>query len=76
MYTKAYYKSIWYTITMCPICNDKLIPVVYGHIDDRYLNLHRDGKIVLVGYRERYSNQPKSYCNTCFEGSDIAVAID
>lgn len=60
---------------MCPICNNKLIPIVYGHIDDTYLNLHREGKIILAGYIERYSDRPNSYCNTCFEGSDIEIAI-
>lgn len=58
---------------MCPICNEKLIPVVYGHMDDRSLRLHKNGKIILAGYRERYAETHKSYCNNCLEGFDIYV---
>jgi hypothetical protein len=45
-------------------------------MDDEHLNLHKQGKIILAGYKERYKDQPKSYCNTCFEGLNIEVSID
>jgi hypothetical protein len=61
---------------MCPICNSQLIPIVYGYMDDQHLELQRQGKIILAGYRERYKDQPKSYCNTCFEGQDISIEIN
>jgi hypothetical protein len=61
---------------MCPICNSKLIPILYGYMDDKHLELQRQGKIILAGYKERYKDQPKSYCNKCSEGSNIVVSID
>jgi hypothetical protein len=61
---------------MCPVCKNKLIPVVYGHMDDKHLELHKLGKIVLAGYRDRYADKHKSYCLNCLEGSDIFVDID
>jgi len=67
---------MWYTINMCPNCNNKLIPVIYGYMDDKHLTLQREGKIILAGYKERYKDQPKSYCNTCFEGSNIKITLD
>jgi hypothetical protein len=60
---------------MCPICQGKLIPIVYGVITDTNLSLHKDGKIILAGYRDRYLNHPKSSCTNCFESHDIQVSI-
>jgi hypothetical protein len=61
---------------MCPVCNEKLIPIVYGALDDKHLSLHKEGKIILSGYRERYSDHPSSYCNNCQEPSNIEVLRD
>lgn len=61
---------------MCPICNGKLIPIVYGALDDNHLMLHKQGKIILSGYRERYSDHPKSYCVSCQEPSEVEALRD
>lgn len=60
---------------MCPLCSGKLIPIVYGAMDDKNLSLHKEGKILLSGYRERYADHPSSYCINCQEPSSITVDI-
>jgi hypothetical protein len=58
---------------MCPVCQETLIPIVYGALDDYHLSLHKEGKIILSGYRERYSDHPKSYCVNCQEPYNVEV---
>lgn len=53
---------------MCPVCQNNLVPVVYGHVTDQHLRWNNEGKIILMGYRDRYKESPNSYCLACDEG--------
>ena len=58
---------------MCPICKNNLIPVVYGSVDDQTLRWNKEGKIILMGYKDRYKDAYNSYCLDCHEGFDIWI---
>jgi hypothetical protein len=62
---------------MCPLCNNKLTPIIYTRIvDDRYMQMHKEGLILLAGEANRYGDAPKSYCTKCQEPFDRLVPID
>ena len=58
---------------MCPICNNKLIPILYGYVDKKYLDMHEAGLILLMPNLYHKKTDPKSYCKVCHESFDIAV---
>ena len=61
---------------MCPICNNKLTPIVYTkYIDEVLINMDRIGQIILVEGNPR-AKAPKSYCNTCYKGYSQEVPLD
>lgn len=64
---------MWYTSYMCPKCSQPLIPVIYGVVDDHTLRWNKEGKIILMGYKDRYRDSYNSYCLNCDEGSDVWV---
>jgi hypothetical protein len=62
---------------MCPLCNNKLTPIIYTKIiDDRYMQMHSKGLILLAGELNRYKDAPLSYCTKCQEPFDRLVSID
>jgi hypothetical protein len=61
---------------MCPICNNKLTPIVYSkYIDDVLIGMDRIGQIILVEGNPR-AKAPRSYCNICHKGHSQEVPLD
>ena len=61
---------------MCPICNNKLTPIVYNAIQDYVLRgMANIGQIVLVEQTRR-NNAPRSYCDMCYKGYSQEVPLD
>jgi hypothetical protein len=60
---------------MCPICNNHLIPVVYGFVGEKYLDAHRKGLIFLVEKTFHTKQSPMSYCPICEECFDMDVPV-
>ena len=61
---------------MCPICNNKLTPIVYNSTQDFVLRgMHDIGQIVLVEQTRR-DKAPRSYCDKCYKGYSQEVPLD
>jgi hypothetical protein len=61
---------------MCPICNSRLIPIVYNAIQDPILRgMANIGQIILVEQTRR-NNTPRSYCSKCHKGYSQEVPLD
>ena len=61
---------------MCPICNTKLIPIVYNAVQDPILRgMANIGQIILVEQTRR-NKAPRSYCNICHKGYSQEVPLD
>jgi hypothetical protein len=61
---------------MCPICNNKLTPIVYAkYIDDVLIGMDRIGQIILVEGNPR-AKAPRSYCGKCHTGYQSEVPLD
>ena len=58
---------------MCPICKGKLIPILYGYVDKKYLDMHEAGLILLMPNLYHKKTDPKSYCKVCDESFDIKI---
>jgi hypothetical protein len=58
---------------MCPHCNSKLIPILYGFVDPKYVDMHKEGLIFLVSTTYHTKNSPTSYCKKCEESFDIKL---
>lgn len=52
---------------MCPYCNNKLIPILYGYSDPKYADMHKKGLVFLVSTTFHTKNDFSSYCNKCKE---------
>ena len=50
---------------MCPHCNVKLIPLLYGFVDPKYVDMHKEGLVFLVSTTYHTKNSPTSYCKKC-----------
>jgi len=60
---------------MCPICNNHLIPIVYGFVGEKYLDAHEKGLIFLVNRTYHQKSDPLSYCPECHESYDEDIAL-
>ena len=61
---------------MCPICNNKLTPIVYNSTQDHVLRgMHDIGQIILVE-QTRTHKAPRSYCDICYKGYSQEVPLD
>ena len=52
---------------MCPHCNNKLIPILYGFVDPKYVDMHKQGLVFLISTTWHTKNSPNSYCKKCEE---------
>jgi hypothetical protein len=48
----------------CYKCRSKLIPIIYGRVDDKYLDLEKTSTVVLGGIFQKPYN---SFCPLCEE---------
>ena len=60
---------------MCPHCNNRLIPILYGFVDPKYVDMHKEGLVFLVSTTYHTKNSPTSYCKKCEESFDIKINI-
>jgi hypothetical protein len=60
---------------MCPHCNTKLIPILYGFVDPKYVDMHKQGLVFLVSTTYHTKNSPTSYCKKCEESFDIKIKL-
>lgn len=60
---------------MCPQCNVKLIPIVYGKLTPELVDLDKAGKIIVVSGKYK-KGKPTSYCIGCEEVYHSIVTID
>ena len=61
---------------MCPICNNKLTPIVYNSVQDPILRgMANIGQIILVEQTRR-NKAPRSYCDICYKGYSQEVPLD
>jgi hypothetical protein len=51
-------------MTICPICKTKLLPIVYGVVSPKMLDLQDQGKI-LIGMDD--TSKVNSFCPLCEE---------
>ena len=58
---------------MCPHCNNKLIPLLYGFVDPKYVDMHKEGLVFLVSTTYHTKNSLTSYCKKCEESFDIKL---
>ena len=56
--------------SICNKCKTKLIPIVYGVISQRTLDMSEAGLILLGGSTLRSGRLPNSYCPLCEEAFD------
>lgn len=62
---------------MCPICNNKLTPIVYNATQDYVLRgMHDIGQIILVEQTLKDKKAPRSYCHICHKGYSQEVPLD
>ena len=62
---------------MCPICNNKLTPIVYNPVQDPILRgMANIGQIILVEQTIRDKKAPRSYCAICHKGYSQEVPLD
>ena len=58
---------------MCPHCGNKLIPILYGYANPKYIDMHKQGLIFLVSTTYHTKHDPTSYCRKCEESFDIKL---
>ena len=51
-------------MTICPICKTKLIPIIYGVVSPKMLDMQDQGKI-LIGLND--ASRMNSFCTLCEE---------
>lgn len=59
-----------YMSSICNRCKTKLIPIVYGVVSQKTLDLSEAGLILLGGSTLRSGRLPNSYCPLCEEAFD------
>lgn len=57
---------------MCPKCYVKLIPIVYGRLDPKRIDLQKNGQLI-VGTGKYKKGKPLSFCPLCEETYEIIV---
>lgn len=55
---------------MCPICNQELIPIVYGNMSKEVIESIADGRIVYGGYSKPVDGC-EWYCLLCLEDINL-----
>lgn len=62
---------------MCPICNNKLTPIVYNATQDFVLRgMANIGQIILIEQTMKDRKAPRSYCDKCYKGYSQEVTLD
>jgi hypothetical protein len=56
--------------SICSRCKTKLIPIVYGVVSKKVLDMSEAGLILLGGSTLRSGRLPNSYCPLCEEAFD------
>ena len=57
----------------CITCKTKLIPIVYGVVSKKVLDMSEAGLILLGGSTLRSGRLPNSYCPLCQEAFDTVT---
>lgn len=60
-------------MTVCPVCETPLIPILYGYVDKKYLDMHEAGLALIVDKTFHKKTDPTSYCNKCHEAYNLKV---
>lgn len=60
---------------MCPKCNVKLIPIIYGRLTPDLIDMQKEGKVI-VGSGRYIKGKPTALCISCEEAFDILVYLD
>jgi len=64
----------------CDRCKTKLIPIVYGVVNKKILDLSNKGLVLIGGTTNRSGRLPNSYCPLCEESfdnvTDMPLAIN
>ena len=58
---------------MCPNCNTPLIPILYGYLNKKYLDMHKEGLVFLVSKTFHTKKDPISYCKKCNQSFNIKL---
>ena len=58
---------------MCPYCNLPLIPILYGYVNPKYVDMHKEGLVFLISTTWHTNSSPTSYCKKCEEAFDITL---
>ena len=50
---------------MCPSCNDKVIPIVYGQLNPILIEMAKEGRLIIGD--SKAIDRPEFYCSNCTE---------
>jgi hypothetical protein len=56
---------------MCPNCNSTLIPIIYGYVNPKYVDMHKQGLVLLVSKTYHTKNDPNWHCGVCIESFNL-----